>query len=152
MRRILPILVAAIPVIPTHASGQQWSSAQSEVWQNVEAYWDLYAQEDLAGFLSYFHEDFSGWSAGDPVPTTKSDRAKGMPRAFATSNVVFYQIKPVAIRVHSQVAIVHYFFWMTLQDPTGEESSTQGHWTDVLMRQGDRWVMIGDAGGTADGD
>ena len=151
MRRTLPLVVAAILLAPTATFAQQWSSAQADVWKNVEAYWDLYAREDVAGFLSYFHEDFSGWSAGDPVPTTKADRAKGLPRAFATSNVVYYQIKPIDIRVHGQVAIVHYFFWMTAQDPTGDESSTQGHWTDILMRQGNRWVMIGDAGGMADG-
>ncbi len=29
---------------------------------------------------------------------------------------------------------------------------TQGRWTDLLKKQGDKWVMIGDHGGPDDDD
>ena len=136
------VLLAAVP-----SSAQDWSDAQKEVWKNVEKYWEISAKEDLDGFMSYVHDDFLGWATGQWVPTNKADRRVGIERTFATTESVFYYLKPVGIRIFGDVAIVHYFYTDTSKDAKGEEKTVWGHWTDILMKQGDRWVMIGDAGG-----
>ena len=129
-------------------AAQTWSAEQQEVWQNVQTYWDLSINEDLDGWLSYFHDDFLGWVKGQSFPTTKADRRASMMRSMETTDNVLCTLKPIGIKVHGNVAIVHYFFSYTDVDAKGEEHSAAGHWTDILMKQGNKWVMIGDAGGT----
>lgn len=122
------------------------------MWKNVEKYWELYAQEDLEDLMSYFHDDYLGWQSGDWVPTNKADRRARMERSFETHDSVYYRLKPVGIKIFGNVAVVHYFFTDILKDAKGEEGTWWGHGTDILMQHGDRWVMIGDAGGTATED
>jgi hypothetical protein len=52
------------------ANAQEWSTAQKEVWKSVETYSELGAKEDLDGFMSYFADDYLGWSTRSPMPTT----------------------------------------------------------------------------------
>jgi len=140
--------LALVLFLPFGATAQTWSAEQQEVWQNVETYWDLSFKEDLEGWLGYFHDDFLGWVSGQSFPTNKADRRAGMMRSIETNDNVLYTLKPIGIKVHGDVAIVHYFFSYTDVDAKGEEQSAAGHWTDILMKQGNRWVMIGDAGGS----
>lgn len=144
------VLAAAIVglALPSQLAAQTWSAEQQEVWQNVQTYWDLSINEDLDGWLSYFHDDFLGWVKGQSFPTTKADRRASMMRSMETTDNVLCTLKPIGIKVHGNVAIVHYFFSYTDVDAKGEEHSAAGHWTDILMKQGNKWVMIGDAGGT----
>jgi ketosteroid isomerase-like protein len=117
-----------------------------EVWRNVETYWSLYAAEDLEGFMGYFHDEFLGWVQGDWVPTNKADRRASLVRGFETGDLEWYSLKPVGIKVHGDVAIVHYLYTTNTRSADGEQASVTGAWTDILMKQGNKWVMIGDAG------
>lgn len=142
------LAVALALASPAGAYAQQWTPQQQEVWSNVQVYWDLFAKEDLEGFLEYLHSDFRGWSYGAPLPRTKAYMEKTLPQAFATSETILYDIKPVAIQVHDDLAIVHYYFERTYMDGSGAQHTERGRWTDVLVAEGDRWIMISDHGGT----
>jgi ketosteroid isomerase-like protein len=131
----------------TPAAAQEWSAAQKEVWNNVEAYWDLSAKGDLEGFMSYFHPDYRGWSYQSPVPGTKETARKFLTYELATTKTVVYQITPVAIQVHGNFAFVAYYYNEIDKDAEGKVKNRQGRWLDILTKQGDRWVMIGDHGG-----
>lgn len=129
--------------------GQEWSAQQKEVWKNVQTYWDLDAKRDLEGFMSYFHEDYSGWFNLDALPSNKAGVRKFLSHNFKTTKVLVQEIKPVAIKVHGNIAIVHYYFSEVVTDAEGKERNRNGNWTDILMKQGDKWVLIGDHGGPA---
>jgi ketosteroid isomerase-like protein len=79
-------------------------------------------------------------------PIIKADRRESIERDFAASKSECYSLKPAGIRVHGDVAIVHYFFTMVSRDAEGDEETVFGHWSDILMKQGNKWTMIGDAG------
>ena len=36
---------------------------------------------------------------------------------------------------------------MFMEMPDGKKKSEKGTWTDILTKQGNKWVMIGDHGG-----
>jgi ketosteroid isomerase-like protein len=144
---VLVLLVVGL-ALPSPSAAQEWSAQQQEVWQNVQTYWGLYAKEDVEGHMAYLHDDFLGWVSGQPFPTNKADRKASMMRNIETSENVLYTLKPMGIKVHGDIAIVHYFFTSTDLDAEGKQTTTSGHWTDIVMRQENRWVMIGDAGGT----
>jgi len=149
-RKLFGATVLAV-VLPVCLQAQQWSSTQQEVWRGVESYWGLFAKEDIDGFLSHLHEDFSGWSYGAAMPRTKADMERSLTHDFATSETTIYDIKPVAIKLHGDVAIVHYYFNRTYLDAKGDQHTATGRWTDILIRQAGRWIMIGDHGGAGTG-
>lgn len=142
----LTVLLAA-PV----AAGD-WSAAQQEVWRNVEAYWAVLAKGDVDGFLAYMHEDYSGWSLSSPVPESKATSAKFLRFFVGRSTTEFYDITPVAITVHGDFAVVHYFFYEVSKNAEGKTRTEHGRWTDILIKQGDRWVLLADHGGSAEHD
>ena len=53
---------------------------------------------------------------------------------------------------HGDVAIVHYYYSRTYADISAERHTDTGRWTDILIKQGNRWVMIADHGGSDGGD
>ena len=59
----------------------------------------------------------------------------------------FYTIDPEAIWVKGNFAFVHYRYTEVEVDMEGKERSSSGRWTDILMKDGNRWIMIGDSGG-----
>ena len=126
--------------------GQEWSAEQKEVWKNVETYWDLYAKGDLEGFMGYIHTDYSGWNNQDALPINKALIGKNVVHEFKTFKVLLYNIQPVAIKIHGDVAIVQYYWSNVIKETEGKEINQKGRWTDILMKQGDKWVLIGDHG------
>jgi len=129
--------------------GQDWSEKHKEVWKTVQTYWDLDAKRDLEGFMSYFHDDYSGWFNLNALPSNKADVRKFLSHDFANNKILIQDIKPVEIKVHGDIAIVHYYYSRLVQDKEGKENMRNGNWTDILMKQGDKWVLIGDHGGPA---
>lgn len=102
--------------------------------------------------MSYFHDDYSGWFNLDALPSTKAETRKFVSQDFASNKVLVQEIKPVAIKVHGDFAIVHYYYTRIVQNKEGKENTRTGNWTDILMKQGDKWVLIGDHGGPMPGD
>ena len=128
--------------------GQEWSEEQKEVWKNVETYNHLYVKGDLEGFMSYFHDDFIGWSNQNALPQNKAFIRKHVVHEFKTFKVLISDEQPVAINIFDNVAIVHFYWSSVSKDAEGKEINSSGRWTDILMKQGDKWVMIGDHGGS----
>ncbi len=145
---VLSALVAVLLLASMQVFAQEWSAAQMEVWKNVETYNSLGMQKNLEGFLEYFHADYCGWEYGDPLPTNKADVRKYLEHSgWKTRMILISDIKPVAIKIHGNVAIVHYYYTVTQKDAEGKEKSSSGRWTDILIKQGNKWLMIGDHGG-----
>jgi ketosteroid isomerase-like protein len=141
------ICVICLAMFSSTVFAQEWSSAQKEVWTNVETYWDLLAEDDIEGFTRYVHSDFSGWDNGQDLPDSGAERLKAMRFNIPNSKTLFQAIKPLAIKIHGDVAIVHYSFTLISKYKEKDEKNVKGRWTDILMKQGDKWVMIGDHGG-----
>lgn len=40
-----------------------------------------------------------------------------------------------------------HYYTQVVKNAEGKEENVEGRWTDILMKQGDRWVLIGDHGG-----
>jgi ketosteroid isomerase-like protein len=126
---------------------QEWSPAQKEIWKNVNTYWGLMAKGDIAGFMEYFHPDYVGWDVSDPLPTSSEDTKKMMQVMYQGVKIPVFILKPLAIKTYGDVAFVHYNYTMVKESPDGKKNVEMGNWTDILLKQGSKWVMIGDHGG-----
>jgi ketosteroid isomerase-like protein len=156
MTRIIRISVlmalVAILCLSNLTLAQEWSKEQKEVWKSVQAYWDLAAKGDAAGFLSYFHDSFVGWAYGTDVPQSKEDRKKMIEYSMQKNETLLYTVTPVSIWVKGNFAFVNYFYNELEKDSEGKEKWSSGRWTDILTKQGDKWLMIGDHGGQTSKD
>jgi hypothetical protein len=47
---------------------------------------------------------------------------------------------------------VHYSYTEVEVDMEGKEKLNAGRWTDILMKDGNKWVMVGDSGGETSGN
>jgi len=75
MKTITKSMIIAVCItlsISSQLVGQDWSEEQKEVCKNVETYMDLRVKGDLEGFMDYIHDDYSGWTIGDPLPGNKA--------------------------------------------------------------------------------
>jgi ketosteroid isomerase-like protein len=140
-------IVCLLAVVAVPASAQEWSSIQKEVWQNVENYWALDAKGDVEGFMAYFAPDYVGWSNDSAMPGNKATVKKFISQEYQLSKTLVYDITPVAIQVHGDIAFVDYYYQQMVRTSEGKVENVKGRWTDILQKQGDRWVLIGDHGG-----
>lgn len=134
------------------ASAQEWSAAQKDVWKSVEAYWALDAAGNTEAFMAYFHADYMGWSLDNAVPGNKASATKFIAHQHKSGKTLVYDITPAAIKIHGDVAFVHYHYTQVTKDSMAKEKQTSGRWTDILKKQGEKWVLIGDSGGRTSKD
>ena len=140
-------IMAVILVMTASLFSGQWSAEQKEVWKNVQTYNDLIIKGDVEGFLSYFHEDFSGWHKGSKIPQGKEARAKYIRHFAPQSETLFSNLTPLAIKIHGDIAIVQYFYADLSKSGDEKEKMESGRWTDIMKKQGAKWVLIADHGG-----
>ncbi len=149
---ILTLVAVVTLFVSAPVFAQEWSAAQKEVWKNVEAYWALDAAGNLEGFLSYFHNNYIGWDNQNALPSDKSAVKKFLDHSYKTQTTILYDIKPVAINVFGDFSVADYYYTWVYKDVEGKEKTESGRWTDILMKQGDKWVLIGDHGGKTSKD
>ena len=142
---VMSTLMVGLVVGSTMA--QEWSAAQKEVWKNVEAYNALNMAGDVEGFLAYVHPDYLGWDMQNPMPQNKATVKKSIEYRWKTIKFMLIQLDPVGIQIHGNIAFAHYYFSVTFKDSEGKEQNVAGRYTDILMKQGDKWLLIGDHGG-----
>lgn len=128
------------------AKAQEWSPSQKEVWKVETDLWAVFAKGDQAGFLEYFHPDYMGWDDNSALPNSKADTQKWFAVMMQGNKVLLYDIKPVGIRVFGDFAIVDYYYSL-VNEKEGKKKAEEGRWTDILMKQGNKWQLIGDNGG-----
>ena len=145
-------LLASVTLLSMPLQAQEWTETQKAVWKNVETYWALGATQDLEGVMAYFHTDYHGWNDQDALPGDKASTRKWFEHRMKTTKTLVQEIKPVGIKIHGNIAIVHYYFSTVIKDAEGKEKSASGRWTDILMKQGDMWVIISDHGGQRSGN
>ena len=130
--------------------GQEWSEEQKEAWKHVETGWDLWVKQDLEGLLATYHDDISDWNNQDALPANKILLRKNFAHQFKTIKVLIYDIQPVEIKIHDNVAIIHYYWSEITKNAEGQETNLRGRFTDILMKEGDKWVLIGGSGGSTE--
>jgi len=152
-KRIISLVVIGLAILAsTVLFAQEWSTDQKDVWKNVETYWDLGAKGDVEGFLEYVHSNFSGWNNSAHLPDDRATHVKFIKFYQPKTKTLLYNIQPLAIKIHGNVAIVHYSYISVFMYGEEKEKSVQGRWTDILIKQGDKWIMIGDHGGATSED
>lgn len=114
---------------------------QKEIWDTVLTYTKLIRQGKVDEFLAYFHEEYSGWNNIEPLPADKQSIISELRNDFQLQVREDYKIIPIKIKVLDELAIVHYY----LSGSNETDSCNKiKHYTDVLVKNGNKWVLIAD--------
>ena len=144
--RMLTTLVLVTLLGSLSLKAQEWTPIQQEVWKNINNYWALISKGDIDGYQEYVHKDYIGWDYGSPLPETKEEAIKWLQFEAPFNKTLIYEIKPVTIKVYGEFAIVNYYY-SYMNEWDGEKNWEQGRWTDIMLKQGNKWVLIADHGG-----
>ena len=140
------IILVAFFVSNTFCFAQDWSKEQKEVWAGVEKYWEV-NQNNPLDFLQYFDESYLGWGYENEHPSTKNDAAKSFGYWSKKGKEQYHTLTPAKIWVNGDFAYVHYYYTQVMENSSGVPRTERGRWTDILMKKGDKWMLVGDHGG-----
>ncbi len=147
VNRILFVIILVILTTVVNSNAQSWSSEQKAVWAGVEEYWATGTSSNPMSFLNYFDDSYTGWNYNYETPGTKADAVKSLTYWLNKGKVQFYVITPSKIWVNGDFAYVHYYYTQVTEGPDGKPNTEKGRWTDILMKKGSKWMLVGDHGG-----
>jgi len=125
---------------------------QADVWAQVEAQWNAEAKGDNKWMDELLTDDFSGWSKDSPAPRGKASTKMWDRFNDQVSQMVAHELYPLSIVVHDDVAIAHYMYTSANKDKSkdGKTETSNGRYTDILVRTDDGWKFIAWSGGSDD--
>ena len=144
--KIFAIILFAVLFLNGKNYAQQWSAEQKEVWAGVEKYWDV-NQSNPMDFLQYFDDSYLGWNYQNEAPSVKSDVTKSFGYWTKKGKEQYHILTPAKIWVNGDFAYVHYYYTQVLESTDGKPTTERGRWTDILMKKGGKWMLVGDHGG-----
>lgn len=144
---ILFVITFLVTGILYNSNAQTWSTEQKAVWAGVEEYWAASASTNPMSFLNYFDDSYTGWSYENGTPSTKSDAVKSLSYWLNKGKAQYYLITPAKIWVNGDFAYVHYYYTQVTEGADGKPNTERGRWTDILMKKGSKWMLVGDHGG-----
>ena len=149
-KRILDLMLVVLGVtvmLTGLVSAQTWSDSQLEVWAVIKAQWDTQAKKDANWIDQFLHEKFLGWGYEIPAPRNKLMTQDWDRYDSTNSTSHFRQLYPLGIVVSGSTAVVHYLYSQVMEDGEGNRETTHGRFTDILVREDNKWQFLAWHGG-----
>ncbi|MBT8091113.1 MAG: nuclear transport factor 2 family protein [Gammaproteobacteria bacterium] len=125
---------------------------QADVWALIEAQWSAEAKGDKKWMDQLLTDDFSGWGKESPAPRGKASTKMWDRLNDEVSQMVAHELYPLSIVVHDDIAIAHYLFTSANKSKSkdGKIETSNGRYTDILVRTDEGWKFIAWSGGSDD--
>lgn len=139
-RRCISILMTILFVvclgllIGSASYGQEFTKAQQVIVELEKARWECLKDCNRQAFNTYFHGDFVGYST---CPDRMMARAQ-KERTLSLQSLDYYVLKPVAVQVQGDVAIVEYEY----ECGGIPDSICSGRFTNVWKQSAGSWKLI----------
>lgn len=143
----LSIVLATLAYRPVDA---QTLSDDSAVWSVIEQSWQATRQGNTKWVDELLSADFVGWGVDAPAPRDKSSTRLWTNFDAKQSEVLEYELYPLSIVVHGDMAVAHYLFSVASKDKGEPVEVDEGRYTDVLVRVDGKWRYIAWHGGVSD--
>ena len=149
MRRLSDFrtILALLALVAGPAFGQGSADDQAAVWAAVEAIWEAEERGDDDWVDTMLSADFMGWPAESPAPRSKASTRMWARFNAEQSKGLAHELYPLSIVVHGDMAIVHYLYTVVEQSKDRKVVTSNGRYTDVLVRDGAAWKFISWHGG-----
>jgi hypothetical protein len=134
-------------VLATSVSAQEWTKEQTEVWTAVQDMWKGWQSGDPSAVSSALHEKYQGWSDQSPLPMSRETTVNWFTTMKDAMSIPYYSIEPARIVVLKSTAVVHYYYYFNLNVTMGdkpESEEVKGKTTEFYVKEGDKWLLLGD--------
>lgn len=129
------------------ASAQTWTPEQQELWKFEELQWQMSKDKDSSWIEKMVHPNLTYWETGAPVPQNRASLARWNRYTSAGSTVLEQEIFPISMTITGNVAVAQYRYQTAREDYKKERETVWGRYTDVLVKEGGRWLFIAWTGG-----
>jgi hypothetical protein len=129
------------------ASAQTWTPEQQELWKFEELQWQMSKDKDSSWIEKMVHPNLAYWETGAPVPQNRASLSRWNRYTSANGTVLEQEILPLSITITGNIAVVQYRYQIAREDYKKERETVWGRYTDVLVKEGGRWLFIAWTGG-----
>jgi ketosteroid isomerase-like protein len=129
------------------ASAQTWTPEQQEIWKLEELQWKMSMDKDLTWIDKMVHPNINYWDVDRPAPQNKAGLTKWNRFTAASGTTLEQELYPISITITGNVAVVQYTYSVVRENYKKERQSASGRYTDILIKEGGRWMFIAWAGG-----
>ena len=143
--RSVAALVLVGMITPGIASAQDADDAA--VWSVIEQQWEAAQRGDEKWIERLLAPDFVGWPYASPAPRDKGSTRMWTEFQNRNWDGKAHELYPLSIVVHGDMAVAHYLYTNAGEDSEGVLRTTNGRYTDVLVRIDGEWKFISWHGG-----
>ena len=129
------------------AGAQTWNPEQQEVWKLEELQWKMSKDKDLSWIEKMVHPNMTFWENGQPVPQNKSSLQRWNRYISGNGEVLEQELYPLSIVITGNIAVVQYHYQQARENLKKEREMVFGRYTDILIKEGNRWLFIAWSGG-----
>jgi Domain of unknown function (DUF4440) len=145
--RRLALGVLCLVLFPTFAPAQTWTAEQQEVWKLEEQQWQMSKDKDSSWIDKMVHPNISYWDVDQPGPQNKASLQRWNRYNNASGTVLEQELFPVSLTITGNIAVAQYRYRVARENYKKEREIVTGRYTDVLVKEGGRWLFIAWAGG-----
>jgi len=129
------------------ASAAEWSAEQQEIWKVEQQQWKMSATEDMSWIDTMVHPDMTFWETGAPMPRNKASLKHWSRFDAENGSTLEQELFPISATITGNVAVAQYNYMVARENYKKERERVTGHYTDVLVKEGGRWLFLTWAGG-----
>jgi ketosteroid isomerase-like protein len=129
------------------ASAQTWSPESQEVWRVEEQQWKMAAEKDLSWIDKMVHPNVSYWDTDQPAPQNKASLSRWSRYESTNTTVLEQELFPITVTITGNIAVAQYRYSIARENYKKERETVKGRYTDVLVKEGGRWLFLAWAGG-----
>ncbi|MDQ6892651.1 MAG: nuclear transport factor 2 family protein [Acidobacteriota bacterium] len=141
------LLFLALATFAGAAMAQTWSPEQQEIWRFEEQQWKMAAEKDLTWIDKMVHPNVSYWDTDRPAPQNKASLLRWGRFSNTNATVLEQELFPISITTTGNIAVVQYRYSTARENYKKDRETVAGRYTDVLVKEGGRWLFLAWAGG-----
>jgi len=145
--RMIATAALALCTVAGTASAMEWNAEQQEVWKVEQQQWKMSAAEDMSWIDTMLHPDMTFWEAGAPMPRDKASLKHWSRYDAENGSTLEQELFPISLTITGNIAVVQYHYMVARENYKKERERVTGHYTDVLVKEGGRWLFLTWAGG-----
>ena len=123
------------------------STDQQDIWKVEQQQWKQAAAKDDSWLDTLVHPNLRYWETGSPMPRDRASLKHWARYNNESGTVLEQELFPISTTVTGNVAVVQYNYLMARENLKKEREVVTGHYTDVLMKDGGKWMFIAWEGG-----
>jgi ketosteroid isomerase-like protein len=141
------IVIAMVLLLAWHNLAAQETSDEAAVWAAIELQWERQQRGDTRWTDELLAEDFMAWPNNSPAPQNLPSVRMWNEFNNKQAKTIQHELYPLSIVVHGDMAVAHYLYTQATESKDNKVTISNGRYTDILVREGGRWLFISWHGG-----